>query len=85
MVSLLLSVELTAQWDRLLVARPLHPVTYDDLNVVQGLGIGDFHRVVSDVHHRLSDFIHAVVVHRRDEAIREWRNWIREDPLIHPC
>ena len=44
------------------------------------LGIGDFHRVVSDVHRRLSDFIHAVVVHRRDEAIREWRNRIREDP-----
>ena len=46
--------------------------------------IGDFHRVVADVHHRLSDFIHAVVVHRRDEAIREWRNWIGEDPMVHP-
>ena len=23
--------------------------------------------------------IHPVVVHRRDEAIRVWRNWIRED------
>ena len=33
---------------------------------------------------RLSDFIHAIVVHRRDEAIRGWRNWIREDPLVHP-
>ena len=44
-----------------------------------GLGIGDFHRVVSDVHHRLSDFIHAVVVRRRDEAI-----WLREDPMMHP-
>ena len=33
-------------------------------------GIGDFHCVVSNVHHRLSDFIHAVDVHRRDEAIR---------------
>ena len=26
----------------------------------------------------------AGVVHRRDEAIRRWRNWIREDPLVHP-
>ena len=52
--------------------------------MVRGLGISDFHRVVSDVHHRLSDSIHAVVVHRRDEAIREWRNWIREDPMVHP-
>ena len=24
------------------------------------------------------------MVHRRDEAIRGWRNWIREDPLVHP-
>ena len=23
------------------------------------------------------------VVHRGDEAIRGWRNWLREDPLIH--
>ena len=31
----------------------------------------------------LSDFIHAIVVHRRDEAIGGWRNWVREDPLVH--
>ena len=29
-------------------------------------------------------FILSFVVHRRDEAIRGWRNWIREDPLVHP-
>ena len=23
-------------------------------------------------------------MHRRDEAIRVWRSWIREDPLVHP-
>ena len=22
---------------------------------------------------------------RQDEAIRGWRNWLREDPLVHPC
>ena len=61
-----------------------YPVTADDLDVVRGLGIGDFYQVVSGIHHRLSDFIHSVVVHRRDEAIRGWRNWLREDPLVHP-
>ena len=40
---------------------------------------------VSDVHRRLSDFIHAVVVHCRDEAMERWRNWTREDPMVHPC
>ena len=62
----------------------MYPVTLDGLSVVRGLGIGAFHQVVSDVHHRLFDIIHAVVVHRRDEAIRGWRNWIREDPTVHP-
>ena len=33
---------------------------------------------------RLSDFIHGVVVHRREEAIRGWRGWLREDPFFHP-
>ena len=78
-VSLSRSVELTAQWDRILALGPLYPVTFD-----QGLGIGAFYRAASDVHRRLCDFIHAVVVYRRDEAIREWLNWIREDPLVHP-
>ena len=57
----------------------------DDLSVGRDLGIGAFFLAVSDIHRRLSDFIHQVVVHRRDEAIRGWRNWIREDPLVHPC
>ena len=83
-VSLSLSIQLTAHWDRIHAADPLYSVTIDDLSAVRGLGIGDFYRVVADVHHCLSDFIHAVVVLRRDEAVRGWRNWIREDPLVHP-
>ena len=83
-ISLARSVELTAQWDRILAIGPLYPVTLGDLDVVQGVGVGEFHRIASDVHRRHSDFVHAVVVHRRDEAVRVWRNWIREDPLVHP-
>ena len=84
-VSLSRSVELTDQWDRILALGPLHPVTLDELSLDRGMGIGAFHHAVSDVHRRLSDFIHQVVVHRRDEAVRVWRNWIQEDPLVHPC
>ena len=83
-IFLSLSVELSAQWDRILAIGPLYAVTLGDLNVVRGVGVGEFYRTVSDVHRRLSDFVHAVVVHRRDEAIRAWRNWIREDPMVHP-
>ena len=62
----------------------MYPVTLDDLSVGRDLGIGAFFDAASGVHRRLCDFIHQVVVHRRDEAVRGWRNWIREDPLVHP-
>ena len=83
-VSLSRSVELTAQWDQIIALGPMYPVTLDDLSIGRHLGIGAFFDVASDVHRRLSDFIHQVVVHRRDEAVGGWRHWIREDPLVHP-
>ena len=82
-ISLSRSVELSAQWDRILAIGPLYLVTLDDLHLVWGVGLCDFCHVVCDVHRRLSDFLHAIVVHRRDEAIGGWRNWVREDPLVH--
>ena len=53
------SVELTAQWSKILSIGHLYPVMLDDLHAVEGFGLGDFRRVVGDVHHRLSDFIHG--------------------------
>ena len=47
-------------------------------------GIGECCVAVQGLHHRPSDFIHKVVVHRREEAIRGWRSWLRENPLVHP-
>ena len=61
----------------------LHPLTLDDLSFDQGMGIGAFSHAASGIH-RLSNFIHSVVVHRRDKAIRGWRKWVREDPVVHP-
>ena len=57
------SFELAAQWSCILSAGPLHPVTMDDLLRVQE-GLGWFHEVVGELHDRLSDFLHRVVVHR---------------------
>ena len=82
-VTLSRSVELTAQWGNILYIGSLYPVMLDALHA-EVAGLGDFRPVVGDVHHRLSDFIHRVVVHRRDEAIRVWRNWLRVDLLVHP-
>ena len=78
-ISFARSVELTTQWDKVLAVGPCYPVTAGDLDVVWGLGIDEFHHVVAGLHRRLSDFIHSVVVHRRDDAIRGWRIWVRED------
>ena len=61
-VTLSRSVELTAQWCKILSIGPLYPVMFDDLQAVGGFGLGDFRRVVGDLHRRLSDFIHGVVL-----------------------
>ena len=76
-VSLSRSLELTAKWDKVLVLRPMYTVTLDDLSFDRALGVGAFFLAASDVHRRLSDFIHQVAVHRRDEAIRGWRKFGR--------
>ena len=83
-VSLSRSVELSAQWDKILSIGLLFLVTLDNFQALRSAGLGDFHHGVYCIHRRLFDFIHSIVVHRRDEAIRGWRNWIREDPLVHP-
>ena len=80
-VSLSRSVELSVQWDKILSIGPLFPVTLADFEGLLGVGLADFSHGVCCIHRRLCDFIHSVVVHRRDEAIRGWRNWIREDLL----
>ena len=74
-----------AQWDEILKTGPVSPVTLQDLQLARSGGLGQCRRVVGDLHCRLSDFVHRFVVHRRDEAIRGWRNWSREDPANHPC
>ena len=40
-------------------------------------GLGEWCRVVEGLHLRLSDFIQRIDVHRREEVIRVWRNWLR--------
>ena len=47
--------------------------------MVQVGGIGEFRLFGGNLHCRFGDFVYEVVVHRRDEAIRGWRNWLRED------
>ena len=64
-------------WGRAWIG-PVNPVAREDFQSTGSGGLGESRRVVGDLHCGLSDFIHRVVVHRRDEAIRGWRNWLRE-------
>ena len=72
------------QWDGILQVGPVHPITAEDFLLARGEDLGQCFQVVQGLHLRLSDFIHGVLVHRRAEAIRGWRGWLREDPLVHP-
>ena len=40
-------------------------------------------RVIASIA-ELAEFLQQVVVHRRDHAVRRWRAWVLEDPLVHP-
>ena len=83
-VTLTRSLELTVQWDGILRFGPVYPLTVQDFDMARSGGLGEWLQVVEGLHRRLSDLIHRVAVHRREEAIRRWRNWLREDPLVHP-
>ena len=51
-----------------------------DFDMARSGGLGVWLQVVEGLHRRLSDFIHRVVVHRREEALRVWRNWFEGSP-----
>ena len=72
-VSLARSVEFAGQWDAILRVGPIHPITAEVFLFARGGDLGQCCQVVQGLHRRLSDFIHGVVVHRREEAIRGWR------------
>ena len=83
-VSLARSVELAVQWDAILRVGSIHPVSAEDFLLGRAGDLGQCCQVVLGLHRRLSDFLHAVVVRRREVAIRGWRSWVREDPFVHP-
>ena len=70
-ITLARSLELTAQWDGILRIGPVHPLTVQDLDSAGRSGLGEWCQVVEGLHLRLSYFTRRVVVHRREEAIRD--------------
>ena len=67
-------LELVAQWGAVVSAGPCGPLCSANLAVSPAVGLslfGDHVRVVYDV---VVDFLHRVVVFRRDVAVRSWRS-----------
>ena len=65
-------------------AGPCGPLCRANLAVSPAVGLsffGDHVRVLYDV---VVDFLHRVVVSRRDVAVRSWRSWMLEDDKVHP-
>ena len=61
----------------------LGTVTVDRLRTVWGLQLPGFGVEVGLTHDELHKFLHDIVVRRKDIAVREWKPWILEDPLVH--
>ena len=49
-----------------------------------GAGLPEFGARVDAAIACIAEFVQRVVVHRKDFAIRGWRSWVLEDPLVHP-
>ena len=74
-------LELSAQWDAVVSAGPLCRANFAVSPAVGLASSGDHVRVLYDV---VVDFLHKVVVSRRDVAVRSWRSWVLEDDKVHP-
>ena len=77
-------LELSAQWGTIVSAGPCGPLCGANLAVSPADGLsslGDHVRVLCDV---VVDFLHKVVVSRKNVAVRSWRSWILEDDKVHP-
>ena len=77
-------LELSAQWDAVVSAGPCGPLCRANLDVSPAVGLSSFGDHVRVLHDVVVDFLHKVVVFRRDDAVRSWRSWLLEDDKVHP-
>ena len=78
------SLELNKQWacnDR---SGPVGYLDWASLENGPQAGLLEFQSRVGDAFDVITDFVKRVVVSRKDFAVQGWRNWILEDPLVHP-
>ena len=77
-------LELHKQWSCILGSGPIACLDWITLVNSPQSGILEFRAKVGDAVGCITDFVKKVVISRKDFAIQGWRNWILEDPLVHP-
>ena len=60
------------------------PVHVQEFDAARVCGAWESRRLVAELHGRVSTFVKGLVAYRRSAGITAWRNWLREDPLVHP-
>ena len=74
--SLARDVQLLHLWDSVVRQGSVHVQEND---AARFCGVGESRRFVG----RVSAFVKGLVAYRRSAGIAAWRNWLRENPLVH--
>ena len=82
--SLARDVQLLRLWDSVVRLGSLGSVHVQEYDAARVCGVGESRRLVAELHGRVSAFVKGLVAYRRSAGITAWRNWLREDPLVHP-
>ena len=82
--SLTHALELSRQWSCVVRSGSVGFLDFDWL--VAGPGVGLLNSVPEwrPLIGHITEFVQQVGIHRREFAVRGWRRWLLEDPLVHP-
>ena len=64
--------------------RSCGPLRSADLSISPTFGLPVFGDCIRVLYDTTVGFLHTVVVHRKDVAVRNWRAWVLEDGGAHP-
>ena len=82
--SLARDVQLMHLWNSVVRLGSIGSVRLEEYAAARICGIGESRRLVAVLYGRVSSFVKKIVAYRRSAGITAWRNWVREDPLVHP-
>ena len=82
--SLARDVQLVHLWDSVVRLGSLGSIRIEEYAAARVCGVVESRRLVAELYGGVSAFVKGLVAYRRSAGIAAWRNWVREDPLVHP-